>query len=1411
MEFVPYDPTTALVPQGSVPLPQSNARGGEVLQSAFRQENDLVNLAMLNLRPSFERDNEFNIIEALADDPLADQYADQLGRAQSQAELDFIRGRVEQELADKRVLAGAGFGGFVAASLAGLVSPASLIPVAGQARGLKGVRDAFLLAGAGVTAQEATLYGLQETRTVQESVTGIAFGTVLGGLLGSASRYIEPRARVDLETRMANKRGEMTISYADPSTGVSRQLDFDTIDVQPVTRPAQGLDVEDVSRKMEAYVPPPSAPNSPKNVSAAADWKSSFEAVPETRLSKHSIATVYPEKGISEAQKLADILDGKKNPDGNLDRVLRDSQHPSEPTNFTMVSFPNSTISEHAQKNVIVSREGEVALKDLREAYPDVNFMTRQEAVDWMNAGAPVRNVDEVSEALTISNASIRDRSTGAKEAAAGQRNIASKGPLSRKAIEVLSKINPVTRLLNNPVSSSAAVWMERIQLPGIKLEGAAQFDSAAGEGTVFARTQVHQRILGETVQKLDDAYARHYHNGKQPEGKLQSAWLETIKSKTVGVPEGKLTFDEFSEAAFDVANTGVKHPDRYVNEAAEAQLSYYKYVDGMAERYYADRVELDGDDAKPLYVRQEFGEDSDVQNYVHHIFDNVLVVDQMDDFLADLTKHGEAMMDASFVRAHQSYVKAREKLWAEEAVYSADTKDLTKDIKATEQAIAKFEVDFKADLDRIDEVRKSFREAGYEGKDLAAEMKAFRESLGTDYVDAAKTYRDNQRQLKVLQDAKKKRPADRKKVAEEIEQKLFDLEDSFDDYWRGKGAEDLNIDEGRASFNQQAKDDATNLFRRITGQSNRVAGMDVLVDKRGPELQRTLNLPYEVKRKYLVKNPEQVVRAHGHSMFPDIELYRATGNANGAKIFADIESDINTSIQRLSNATHTLDGHPVVRVEPLDGEKLSPAKILGRLTGKAKDVAVEYRDVLTGEVRKPAGNLVPITDELRTKLNRQMRKDADGVLRDMRGVIDRLRHQRGIPKNGDGFGYRVGRAALSANVFRYMGGVAISSIPDVARPVMKYGLTKVFKNAWAPLVTDLKLVKASREEAYRAGIGFDPQLHNRAAAIFDVSDNHSLRQTMAERGLEFLANKTGFVGLFDRWTAEMKFMATQASFAEFSDAILKNAAGKASPNQKAMLNAAGLGEDMQKRIAAQYDIPGGSTEFDNGFRLPNTEDWDDFDAVMAYRAAISSVVDDLIVTPGLDRPLWMDENQAFRMVAQFRSFSFTATNRIIMSGLQEQDMAFMQGATMSLALGAISYYAWARSVGGDTWERAKNADEELVIYEAFQRSGLLGVLSEGQRIGEQIPGLNDWAVFGGEGRSSRRAESILGAALGPSYDLASKLTSIAQGLSDPTQQTLHTARTAVVPYQNVFYFRTLLDKMESSLADALDIPEDRR
>jgi hypothetical protein len=230
-------------------------------------------------------------------------------------------------------------------------------------------------------------------------------------------------------------------------------------------------------------------------------------------------------------------------------------------------------------------------------------------------------------------------------------------------------------------------------------------------------------------------------------------------------------------------------------------------------------------------------------------------------------------------------------------------------------------------------------------------------------------------------------------------------------------------------------------------------------------------------------------------------------------------------------------------------------------------------------------------------------------------------------------------------------------------------------------------------------------------------------------------------------------------------------------------------------RIAVQMERPNGVEYFSNGGILPNIDKWDDPAAYQAYQAAVIKEVNELIVTPGLERPNIMDENMAYSVLFQFKSFTFSSTSRMAMSGLQGNDPYLMQGVAFSLAFGALSYYTYAMSAGGKTLEEANEMDAEKWVWEAVKRSGILGALSIGTDAAGEVPGLN-----GEEPTIFTKPTGLLGVFLGPTYSQLEKMASVATQInSDDTEQqarNLRKLRQVFVPFQNHFLFRQLFDDL---------------
>ena len=394
------------------------------------------------------------------------------------------------------------------------------------------------------------------------------------------------------------------------------------------------------------------------------------------------------------------------------------------------------------------------------------------------------------------------------------------------------------------------------------------------------------------------------------------------------------------------------------------------------------------------------------------------------------------------------------------------------------------------------------------------------------------------------------------------------------------------------------------------------------------------------------------------------------------------------------------------------------------------------------------------------------------------------------------------------------MGGVVTSSVSDLARPIWQHGIGKVYRHGWAPFITNLgsgarEFKIKSAEINRRIGLNIEPALHSRAQGIFDLAED-SIGKTRLERGVNLGAQKMGLVALYDYWTAGMKVVAgnvTHAVMAEYIPAVAKSFRDGVEPvgdllEMRTYLRSKGLRDLDIHRIALQMETPGGMEKFSNGGTLPNMGAWDDPVAYQAYQAAVLAEVNKLIVTPGLERPNIVDENMAYSMLFQFKSFVFASNSRMLMSNLQGTDPYLMQGLTFSLAFGALSYYTYAQTAGGKTLEKMQKAGLEDWAWEAVNRSGVLGALALGGDIISEVPALNgavpDQALF-------RKPTGLLGAVLGPTYTQATRMGEfiINMGTDDAKQQArnMKTLRQVWLPYQNHFIFRRFFDRVGDAMA----------
>lgn len=990
-------------------------------------------------------------------------------------------------------------------------------------------------------------------------------------------------------------------------------------------------------------------------------------------------------------------------------------------------------------------------------------------------------------------------------------RRISRTGPISGWVNDQLAKLNPVTRLLNNKQSAVGSFWSAKFADAGLVIEGNQGGIAHAVGGTISDRANAHQVALGKFVQSYDNAYANYVNGTTHAVDDAEGVFQAKARSGLGQLPEGIMSWEEFGSTTFRLANTGEDYADSAVMAGVKAQLSLYDYFRKVAADAFEDRKLLEGNEARQLFD-PEGNLGPDIENYIHHIYDTQTIGNSPTEFKTTIRNNAIQQQQSSFTKAMEKFVakedgeqatldilqmdkKARKAVQAqvdtdiagletqpEMATYMAERKQLMDErtvARATEKE-ARPEVDITGmtSVQADAALAKHADELAVATQDLVdaeAAVKAYEASASQTVLGIQARLQGIRRYDRKLKGTPDSTPA--KITAQEA--RMEKAREQFTEKWRKRGGTDISIAARSANFDEYGDEVAEQLYNNITGMGARVSGMDILQGARGPELSRALNLPFDQKVKWLHTDPEHIIRRYVRQMSSDVEIYRSTGSPNGMRIFQELTEEFDNLRLRLDTATHVAKVDGAMRPVPADTKG---AKV--------------------------------VTDDLRKTLLNDLRKEQNRVTSDMTVLIDRQRHLRGMPDNPEGWAFRGGRMAMDMNVTRLMGTVVLSSMSEVARPVMKRGLVSTFRDGYAPMVSDLKRLKMTRENARELGIAWDPILHNRTQAVFEMMEDNGLPRTGLEKVTGFLANKTGLVAGFDRWTAEMKMIAASVGMSESSRMLRAVATGEGTAKQIAeattFLAAHGVDKPLVDKIWKQFMKPGGSTEFDGGVRLPNLEAWaDDYKAMSAYRALIGKFTDDTIITPGLDRPSWVDANTAAKMLAQFRSFTFTSTNRVIMAGLQQQDMALINGMTISLAMGALSYYLWATSVGGKVEAQMLSGDLDKWADESIARSGLTGIFAEAQRVAERIPGLEQFATFAGTPVRNRQPTSLIGSIAGPSYDLAERLSKVVLGMNEPTQQTLHQAR-LMQPYQNVFWWRQQMDAIEDAAAEALDLPERR-
>ncbi|MER2635338.1 MAG: hypothetical protein ABTQ30_15950, partial [Rhizobiaceae bacterium] len=432
---------------------------------------------------------------------------------------------------------------------------------------------------------------------------------------------------------------------------------------------------------------------------------------------------------------------------------------------------------------------------------------------------------------------------------------------------------------------------------------------------------------------------------------------------------------------------------------------------------------------------------------------------------------------------------------------------------------------------------------------------------------------------------------------------------------------------------------------------------------------------------------------------------------------------------------------------------------------------------------------------------------DRDAAIADLAALRDRIRHTYGW--SSDPRQRFLGRMAATAgryDVLTNLGGAALSSASDIAGIQWRYGLTSTFRHAWAPFFKAMtnpetrKAIGAYKKQLQALGIAAETYLATRASGLHDVVDIYRPTSRF-ERGIQVAADKFQKVSLLSVWTDFGKLAAGMVSGSELIRAAEAIAAGKGSARQIRDLAENGIDAAMAQRIARQLEKPGALDEID-GIRIPNTGNWQDAGAREAFEGALARDVDIMIITPGAEKPLMMS-NPIVALILQYKTFVAAATERLLVRSLQARDRQVLQGLVSAIGLGMLAEYAYSGIVGRDMPSTLPD-----MVKAGITRSGVLGWYQEANALSEKWFDVDAFSTIGAKRPDSRYiSRETLTAALGPTAGKVEALLKTGRNVADLNWTATDTRRMRkLVIGQNLFYIRTLLDKLEAGGNEAAGV-----
>lgn len=458
-----------------------------------------------------------------------------------------------------------------------------------------------------------------------------------------------------------------------------------------------------------------------------------------------------------------------------------------------------------------------------------------------------------------------------------------------------------------------------------------------------------------------------------------------------------------------------------------------------------------------------------------------------------------------------------------------------------------------------------------------------------------------------------------------------------------------------------------------------------------------------------------------------------------------------------------------------------------------SRDIKDVFKAIEDDYVRLRQGK----TDKEIAKLDKNMERDLADVeaLRDLhlgRYNLPKEEHRRYV--NGT-------RVLRAASTLAQLGGMTLSAIVDMGAIVMKNGLggTAVGFSQWARSLSGG--AKLHRRSMVDSGIGAEMLLQSR---MLHMSELHDVPMGKVGRSL---TTSFGHISLMAEWNTVMKQVSGFATQNRFIKAI--DNYGSLSALRKETLATEGIGTrkaaQFKKHIDANRERMGGGW-------VSNTSEWDDQILAEEFNDILYNAVEGTIVTPGLtDKPLAM-HTELGKTIGQFKSFVVASHHQLLlpaMHRLGRGDVRMLNGIITSVYLGMFVEMSKLYAAGRE--DEIDGYTSEDWLRAGLDRSGVAALPVDMFNMGDRLTAGAPSRMLGIKEGSKYFYKDRLAAVLGPAVSYGSAGLAALKNLTEGdglSSADIHSIR-KIMPYQNVFYSRWLLNSLERDLARGR--PEDRR